>query len=65
MSVWLLHFDAHELHHMYPFVPGYRLMEIRYTPDNEVSWWRWIPAARAVPGEIFFFQNRDGSGFDV
>ena len=64
-SVGLLHFDAHELHHMYPFVPGYRLMEIPYTPGNEVAWWRWIPAARAVPGEIFFFQNRDASGFDV
>jgi hypothetical protein len=32
---------------------------------NEVAWWRWIPAARAVPGEVFFFQNRDGSGFDI
>lgn len=65
VSLLLLHFDAHELHHMYPFVPGYRLMQIPHTPGNEVAWWRWIPAARAVPGEIFFFQNRDGSGFDV
>ena len=64
-SVLLLHFDAHELHHMYPFVPGYRLMQIPHTPGNEVAWWRWIPAARAVPGDVFFFQNRDGSGFDV
>jgi fatty acid desaturase len=63
---WLvLHFDAHELHHMYPFVPGYLLHRVPYTPMNEVAWWRWIPAARAVPGEVFFFQNRDGSGFDV
>lgn len=65
VSLLLLHFDAHELHHMYPFVPGYLLMRIPYTPGNEVAWWRWIPAARAVPGEVFFFQNRDGSGFDV
>lgn len=64
-SVLLLHFDAHELHHMYPFVPGYRLLQIPHFPGNTVSWWRWIPAARAVPGEIFFFQNRDASGFDV
>ena len=60
-----LHFDAHELHHMYPFVPGYRLGQIAYTPSNEVSWWRWIPLARAVPGEVLLFQNRHQSGYDV
>ena len=62
--LWL-HFDAHELHHMYPFVPGYRLAQIPYVPANEVSWRRWIPAARALPGEVFLFQNRNQSGFDV
>ena len=65
LSRLVLHFDAHELHHMYPFVPGYWLDRVPYVPMNEVAWWRWIPAARAVPGEVFFFQNRDGSGFDV
>jgi len=62
--IWL-HFDAHELHHMYPFVPGYRLNEIPYAAANEVSWRQWVPAARAIPGEVFLFQNRDESGFDV
>ena len=62
--IWL-HFDAHELHHMYPFVPGYRLNEIPYATANEVSWRQWVPAARAIPGEVFLFQNRDESGFDV
>jgi fatty acid desaturase len=65
LSRLVLHFDAHELHHMYPFVPGYHLDRVPYAPMNEVVWWRWIPAARAVPGEVFFFQNRDGSGFDI
>ena len=65
LSRLVLHFDAHELHHMYPFVPGYHLDRVPYAPMNEVAWWRWIPAARAVPGEVFFFQNRDGSGFDI
>jgi acyl-lipid omega-6 desaturase (Delta-12 desaturase) len=60
-----LHFDAHELHHMYPFVPGYRLNEISYAAANEVSWRRWVAAARSVPGEVFLFQNRNESGFDV
>ena len=31
-SRFLLHFDAHELHHMYPFVPGYNLRRIPYPP---------------------------------
>jgi len=65
LSRLALRFDAHELHHMYPFVPGYRLGEIPYTPANEVSWWRWVPAARAIPGEILLFQNRHESGIDI
>ena len=65
LSRMLLHFDAHELHHLYPAVPGYRLPEVRRPVRNEVSWATWVPAARAVPGEVFLFQNRDRSGFDV
>jgi acyl-lipid omega-6 desaturase (Delta-12 desaturase) len=65
LSLLWLHFDAHELHHMYPFVPGYRLDGIPYVAANEVSWRRWVPAARAIPGEVFLFQNRNQSGFDV
>jgi acyl-lipid omega-6 desaturase (Delta-12 desaturase) len=65
LSGLLLHFDAHELHHMYPFVPGHRLGEIPYSPANEVICWRWIRAARAVPGEVLLFQNRTQSGYDV
>jgi acyl-lipid omega-6 desaturase (Delta-12 desaturase) len=65
LSRLLLHFDAHELHHMYPFVPGPRLADIPYSPANEVSCWRWIRTARAVPGEVLLFQNRTQSGYDV
>ena len=65
LSRMLLHFDAHELHHLYPAVPGYRLPEIRRPVGNEVGWREWVPAARAVPGEVFLFQNRNQSGFDV
>jgi fatty acid desaturase len=64
-SWFLLHFDAHELHHMYPAVPGYRLGLVPHAPANEVSWWRWIPAARAVPGEVLLFQNRNESGLEL
>ena len=65
LSAALLHFDAHELHHMYPFVPGYRLHGVAYTPQNEVGCWRWIRAAKRVPGEVFLFQNRTESGWEI
>jgi fatty acid desaturase len=60
-----LNVDAHELHHMYPFVPGYRLREIPYHTGNEVGWWRWVRAARAVPGDVLLFQNRHDTGLEL
>ena len=65
LSLLLLHFDAHALHHMYPFVPGYALHRIEYPTQHEVRWWRWITAARSVRGEVLLFQNRDETGFDL
>lgn len=61
----LLKFDSHELHHMYPYVPGYELGKIGYTPVNEADWWQWIRAAKRLPAEVFMFQNRDTSGQTV
>jgi fatty acid desaturase len=61
----LLGFDAHELHHMYPFVPGYHLRRIRYETHNEVPWWAWLRAAKRVPGTVFLFQNRRQSGLEI
>ena len=61
----VLHFDAHELHHMYPFVPGYRLRAIPYEPQNEIDWRQWIVAARRIPGDVLIFQNRRDTGFDL
>jgi fatty acid desaturase len=64
-SAWLLNFDAHELHHMYPFVPGYRLRAIDYHPVNEVGWWEWVRRARQLRGEVLLFQDRHESGWDL
>jgi len=61
----LLHFDAHELHHMYPRVPGYHLSRVGLATHNEVSWWEWLRKAKRVPGAVFLFQNRNQSGYDV
>ena len=61
----LLNFDAHELHHMYPFVPGYYLNRVRYSPHNEMHWWQWIRKARQIPGQVFLFQNRNTTGHEI
>ncbi len=58
-------FDAHEMHHVFPFVPGPRLREIPWTPPNEAPAWAWIRAAKAVPAEVFLFQNRKTSGLSI
>jgi len=65
LSAMLLHIDAHELHHMYPFVPGYHLTGIPYETENTIGLWTWIRRARALPGEVFLFQNRLESGADI
>jgi omega-6 fatty acid desaturase (delta-12 desaturase) len=63
---WLImHFDAHELHHMYVRVPGYKLRQIGYRPGNEVDWWTWLKGAKKLPGSVFLFQNRAQTGFDL
>jgi omega-6 fatty acid desaturase (delta-12 desaturase) len=61
----ILHFDAHELHHMYVRVPGYDLRRIEHRPDNEVDWWTWLKGAKKLRGSVFLFQNREQTGFDL
>ena len=62
-SLFIMHFDAHELHHMFVRVPGYRLRRINYQPKNEVNWWHWLRAAKRLSGVEFLFGRRDESGF--
>jgi acyl-lipid omega-6 desaturase (Delta-12 desaturase) len=64
-SAFLLHFDAHELHHMYPFVPGYHLRRIPYQPSNEVGWWDWVRASKRLRGVVLLFHNRETTGFPL
>jgi fatty acid desaturase len=65
LSKMLLHIDAHELHHMYPAVPGYRLRKIPYDTCNEIDWKVWVKGARAVPGETLMFHNRTETGVNI
>ncbi len=63
---WLImHFDAHELHHMYPAVPGYLLRKIPYTPHNEVNWLIWIRDVKRVSGTSFLFGKHDKTEVDT
>ena len=55
LSWLLLHFDAHELHHLYPAVPGYLLRRIAYSPPNELHWLVWLRQAKAMSGSHFLF----------
>ena len=60
----LLNIDAHGLHHMLPRIPGYHLHQLQARETlNCIRWWQWIVAAKAVPGEVLIFQNRDDTGF--
>jgi fatty acid desaturase len=61
----LLNMDAHELHHMYPFVPGYCLTRIPYRPRNEIGWRAWITNSKRLSGEQLLFQSRVQSGVNV
>jgi omega-6 fatty acid desaturase (delta-12 desaturase) len=62
VSALLLHFDAHELHHMYPFVPGYHLRRIPYAPPNEVGWLQWLRASKRIRGVTLLFHSRQEAG---
>jgi omega-6 fatty acid desaturase (delta-12 desaturase) len=65
VSSWLLHFDAHELHHMYPFVPGYHLRRIPYRTVNEVSWWEWVRVSKRLRGVTLLFESRRDTGVHI
>lgn len=57
LSWLLLHFDAHELHHLYPAVPGYLLRRIPYAPPNDLPWLSWIREAKSLSGTQFLFDG--------
>ena len=61
----LLNLDRHDVHHMYPSVPGYYLHQIDYKPQNQMAWWQWVWRARRIRAEVLLFQNRDQTGFDI
>jgi fatty acid desaturase len=64
-SKLLLNFDAHELHHMYPFVPGRHLRRIPYRPSHEVSWWEWVRASKRLGGVVLLFENSRSTGIQI
>lgn len=65
LSLLLLRFDMHELHHLYVNIPGYRLHRIPYQPANQVHWLRWLIAAKRLSGIDFLFGRRDQTGLTL
>jgi len=65
LATLMLNFDAHELHHMYPFVPGYLLHRVPYDPPNAIGLWQWIAGAKRQKAEVLLFENRLGTGLDL
>ena len=65
-SKWvLLHFDAHDVHHMYAQIPGYFLDRLHAKGPNTMPWWQWIWRAKQIRADVLLFQNRDETGFLV
>jgi fatty acid desaturase len=64
-SALLLNFDAHELHHMYPFVPGHHLRRIPYRPEHEVPWHEWVRSSKRVGGVTLLFENSRSTGIEI
>lgn len=65
-SRWvLIGFDAHELHHAYPRIPGYFLHQVARPTTNAMPWWLWVWRARRIRGDILLFQNRDQTGLPI
>lgn len=62
----LFGFDAHELHHVHPGVPGWRLASIEsgsgWRPPNALAWWRWLLHGKRLRGSALLFQNRAQTG---
>lgn len=64
LSLMLMRFDYHELHHMYVRVPGYDLHRIGYRPANEVNWLDWLRAAKRLSGTQLLFGRREDTGLE-
>ena len=64
ISRWILFgFDAHELHHRFPAVPGCRLRGMARATANDVDWWHWLKAAKRMRGSVLLFENSETTGF--
>lgn len=66
-SKWvLLHFDLHELHHLFPHIPGYHLDRLPVSEielENSYHWWSWILEAKRLPAHELIFKNREETGW--
>ena len=64
-KIVLLNFDAHELHHAFPTIPGYDLSKFPYDAANEISWWSFVWRSRLMRADVFLYQDRNDTGQDL
>ncbi len=63
ISKWIFyHFDAHEAHHAFPTVPGFRLDALRFQGDNGIGWLEYLLKSKKMSAHVFLFKNRDETG---
>jgi fatty acid desaturase len=58
----LFNFNAHELHHIFPKIPGYMLHRIKCKTENSVSLLEWMRTSRALNGSDLLFKSREATG---
>jgi omega-6 fatty acid desaturase (delta-12 desaturase) len=66
ISKWLtMSFENHIAHHLFPWVPFYKLHLIHTHTGNEVRAWDWIKKAKKTPGDVLIFDDRKLTKLDL
>lgn len=42
-------FNNHGVHHLYPTLPCYHLVELEYQGKNDIHWYEWLKTAKRTP----------------
>lgn len=67
LSLFLLHFDSHGVHHLVPNMPCYHLGEAhKHLPArNQIGAFEWLLAAKRMPAHRLLFQHRGMTGYKL
>ena len=54
----LLGFNNHIAHHLFPYIPGYRLHHIKIDSPGAENWREWLIWAKKTPAQILLFDSK-------